>query len=122
MTPRGRTILIILFLGVLAFGLAVRLFDRGRNQDSAFKGPVDINTATAAELDQVPWLTPAVAAGIVTGRPFASVDELIRVKGIGEKTLAKIRRHLEVSEPARMNPPQAPPWNPRPRHGDPTSL
>ena len=43
--------------------------------------------------------TPAAflaARGIIAGRPFESVDELVRVYGIGEKTLAKIREFVRV--------------------------
>ena len=58
--------------------------------------PVDVNRASFAELDAVPYVTPEVARGIIAGRPFASVDELLRVSGIGEKTLARIRRFVKV--------------------------
>jgi DNA uptake protein ComE-like DNA-binding protein len=35
-----------------------------------------------------------VAKAIVAGRPYDSVDELVRVKGLGEKSLAKLRAKL----------------------------
>lgn len=58
---------------------------------SASTGPVDLNRATAAELDVLPGVGPATAAAIVTERerngPFLSVDELTRVRGIGPAKL-----------------------------------
>jgi competence protein ComEA len=58
-------------------------------------GPVDINRATASELDALPGVGPATAAAIVTERerngPFVGVDDLDRVPGIGPAKLAAIR-------------------------------
>lgn len=56
--------------------------------------PVDLNAATAAELETLPGIGPATAAAIVDDRdrhgPFASVDELERVPGIGPAKLAAV--------------------------------
>jgi competence protein ComEA len=58
-------------------------------------GLVNVNTAGAAELETLPGIGPATAAAIIEEReqngPFATVDDLIRVTGIGEKKLAAIR-------------------------------
>jgi competence protein ComEA len=57
--------------------------------------PVDVNTATAAELETLPGIGPATAAAIVEHRarngPFASVDELEAVPGIGTAKLDAVR-------------------------------
>lgn len=59
------------------------------------RGPVDLNSATAAEFEQLPGVGPATAAAIVDDRdtngPFASVDDLDRVPGIGPAKLAALR-------------------------------
>ena len=57
---------------------------------------VSINSATAAELAAVKGLPKAVAAAIVAGRPFAQVDDLLRVKGMGAKLLDKLRTELSL--------------------------
>lgn len=59
---------------------------------------VDVNTATWVEWMQVPEVGEKLARAIVhdreTNGPFQSVDELTRVKGIGNKTLDKMRPFL----------------------------
>jgi len=52
---------------------------------------VEINTATISQLDKITGIGPVLAERIIEARPFSSVDDLIRVKGIGEKTLQKIK-------------------------------
>lgn len=57
--------------------------------------PLDINTADAPELEALPGIGPALAAAIVEHRsragPFATVDELVAVAGIGPAKLEQIR-------------------------------
>ncbi len=56
---------------------------------------LDVNTATADELDELPGVGPATASAIVTERdrngPFVSIDDLERVPGIGPAKLAAMR-------------------------------
>jgi competence protein ComEA len=52
---------------------------------------VNINTASVTELENLPGIGPVKAQAIVQNRPFASVEDLKKVKGIKEGTLAKIR-------------------------------
>ena len=59
-------------------------------------GPVSINRASEAELAAVKGLSKAVAAGIVAARPYASVDEVVRAKGMGSKLLEKLRSQLSL--------------------------
>ena len=52
---------------------------------------VNINTGTEEELETVPEVGPARAAQIIANRPFASVDDLLRVNGLGPKQLESMR-------------------------------
>lgn len=52
---------------------------------------IDINTASSEELQKIADIGPVLAQRIIEARPFSSLDELSRVKGIGEKTLEKIK-------------------------------
>jgi competence protein ComEA len=61
---------------------------------------VDLNRATATDLDRLPGVGPATAKAIIDHRtrngPFASVDDLLKVKGIGPAKLAEIRPWVKV--------------------------
>ena len=65
-------------------------------------GKVNINTATAAQLTELPGVGEKLAARIVEFRqkqgPFKSTQELMNVKGIGEKNLQKLQQYLTVSD------------------------
>ena len=66
---------------------------------------VNVNTAAATELAQLPGLGPATAERIVEHRrahgPFASLDGLLDVPGIGPTTLERMRPHLRPIRPPR---------------------
>ena len=80
-----------------------------RPTDLAVASPVNLNTGDRAELQQVPGIGPGMAERILGHRqahgPFASVEELQSVPGVGDKTLDKLRPFLTVH--AAPNPPPA---------------
>ncbi len=60
-------------------------------------GPINLNTATVAELDALPGVGPATAQAIVASRArsrFTSTDDLLDIRGIGEKKLERIRPYV----------------------------
>ena len=65
--------------------------------------PLNVNTAGAAGLEELPGIGPALAAAIVDHRqrhgPFAAVDELVEVSGIGPAKLEQIRPLATVAGP-----------------------
>ena len=85
--------------------------------------PINLNTASAAELQEVPGIGPSTAQKILDTRKsygaFKSVDDLLAIKGIGPKRLDKMRKYLTVNKPpakksstapeSAANPPKAPP-------------
>jgi competence protein ComEA len=74
--------------------------------------PVNINTANSEELQQVPGIGPATAQKILQMRksygPFKSVDDLLAIRGLGEKRLDKMRKYLTVGKPASSGNPASP--------------
>jgi competence protein ComEA len=65
---------------------------------------LDPNTASAAELEMLPRIGPVLAQRIVAHRrsvgPFERLEQLERVRGIGPKTLARIRPYLALAAAA----------------------
>lgn len=75
---------------------------------------LDLNQAPAAALVELPGIGPKKALAIVarrTQRPFRSLEELRQIRGIGKKTLDRLRPRLRIG-PATPNPPRS---SPRPR-------
>jgi competence ComEA-like helix-hairpin-helix protein len=65
--------------------------------------PININTAGASDLQQVPGIGPSTAQKILDTRKsygaFKNVDDLLAIKGIGPKKLEKMRKYLTVGKP-----------------------
>lgn len=63
-------------------------------------GKISINTGDLRQLDSVPGIGPVTAQSIIDYRNanglFQSLEELTRVRGIGEKTLEKIREYISL--------------------------
>lgn len=59
--------------------------------------PVILDEATPDELTSLPRVGPVLAQRIAQGRPFASIDALIGVRGIGPKTLAGLRSRVRLT-------------------------
>jgi competence ComEA-like helix-hairpin-helix protein len=57
---------------------------------------ININIASQQELESLPGIGPALARRIIEGRPYRRVEDLWRVKGIGEKRLAETREFVTV--------------------------
>jgi competence protein ComEA len=75
-------------------------------------GPININTASSGELETLPGIGAKTAARIVEYRvkngPYKKVEELMNVRGVGEKNFLKLRTQLTVGAPRseHAGPPQ----------------
>jgi len=70
-------------------------------------GVVNLNTAPAELLSLLPGVGPSKAGAIVVyrkRRPFRTVDELVRIKGIGRNMVRRLRPHLAVAGPTTATP------------------
>jgi competence protein ComEA len=54
-------------------------------------GKVNINTATAAALEDLPGIGAATAKAIIDGRPWKSIDDLTKIRGLGENRMAALK-------------------------------
>jgi len=65
-----------------------------------FTGTININRATKPEFDSLAGIGPVIAARIITYRnqngPFMAIEDLLKVSGVGPKTLEKIRSRLTL--------------------------
>ncbi len=59
---------------------------------------INVNTATAEELQSIKGIGPVLARRIIAGRPYKTVDDLLKVKGVGHKTLRDIRPYVTVGK------------------------
>lgn len=71
-------------------------------------GKVNLNTAGAAELETLPGIGPARAREIIAGRPYTSLDELEKIKGLGKARIDALRDHLTLAAPPASAPTPTP--------------
>lgn len=70
--------------------------------------PIDLNTATIKELEQLPGVGPTIAKAIVAFRTksgrFRRLEDLLAVRGISESKLEKIRPYVTIGPPPKKSP------------------
>jgi competence protein ComEA len=97
---------VVCALTILASGPAFAQGTKATHAESAPAKPaavVNLNTASAAELQTLPGIGAKVAARIVEYRtkkgPFRKVEELMNVQGIGEKSFLRLKPLVSVIPP-----------------------
>lgn len=99
------------------FGTLVAMFMLATFSTSAVAEMINLNQADAETLQYIPGIGPSKAEDMVELRSstngFKSMEDLLAVRGIGEKTLETIRRHgaldqgvSSLTEEMRNNPPK----------------
>lgn len=91
-------------IGICCFLFFVFSFQFAEAKKKPPDHPINLNTASAAQLEEVPGIGPVTAEKILKMRksygPFKSVDDLRAIKGIGPKRLEKMRKYLTVGKSA----------------------
>ena len=100
--------LVLAFTGLTAFAAAARAADTPDATSSAGNGKkVNINQASAEELARLPRVGAKAAQRVVDYRkakgPFARPEDLMEVKGFGEKKFEQLRPYLAVSGPTTLD-------------------
>jgi competence protein ComEA len=88
---------------IIAVFVMASLSMAAASSSPAASARLDVNSATVGELTELPGIGPSKAAAIVEERevaPFKSVDDLARVRGIGDATLDELREHITVGKSA----------------------
>lgn len=88
---KGMTIVIILVLGV-----ALIAFAWWKKTHDPKTMIMDINKATKEQLIGLPNVGPVTADAIIAGRPYTSVEELKKIKGIGEAHFEHMKPRVKV--------------------------
>lgn len=70
--------------------------EQSKAPSAADQPPIDLNMAGVLELETLPGIGSMLARRIVQGRPYPTVDDLLRVNGIGKKKLDTIRPRIAV--------------------------
>lgn len=90
-------------IGVASAGLYLYRDARGTFAPGRYSGlpeegslVVNINTATQEELASIPGVGPAFAARIIAGRPYARVEDLERLYGLGHNLVESLRPYVKV--------------------------
>jgi competence protein ComEA len=85
---------LIALLVALAFGLGAGTTPAWAQPPAAKQAPVDINSASPAELKAVTGIGEADAKKIVENRPYKSTDELVQKKVMPKATYDKIKDQI----------------------------
>jgi competence protein ComEA len=83
-----------------AAGTKAKAKPAGTTEPKAKSEKVNLNTALAAELEDLPGVGPAHAKAIIAARPFKSVDDLERVKGLGKTRIDALKDLVTTTAPA----------------------
>jgi len=74
----------------------------------AVTGTININTATAADLQRLPGIGAKTASRVIEYRqkngPFKKVEELMNVRGVGEKNFLKLKNQISVGTAKAEHP------------------
>jgi len=94
---------IVIALAMLALPAAAQESDRPSAAKPTASAPLNLNTATVSQLESLPGIGARTAALIVEYRQknggFKKVEELMNVRGVGEKSFLKLKTLITVIPP-----------------------
>ena len=97
------TIAALLVVGLGGMAIAAQDGSRPPSAKAAAAAPVNLNTATTAQLEALPGIGPSTAKRIVDYRQqnggFKRLEELMNVRGIGETNFLKLKALVTLTPP-----------------------
>jgi len=92
----------LVLISVVLLGVGSTAFSQSAPTNASDEAQVNLNTATVEQLVELPGIGEAVAARIVAYREangsFGKIEELMNVRGIGEKTFLRLRPLIFVEQ------------------------
>jgi competence ComEA-like helix-hairpin-helix protein len=90
----------ILFVFALVSGCSSRVAYEQHASADSIQNAININTATADELDRLPHVGRKTAEKVIQFReqngPFRRVEHIMQIRGISEKRFAEIRQYIKT--------------------------
>ena len=104
----SKVLVVLAVVGGLAVGVApLDAHAAKKRTPKALVGVVNLNAASAAQLDLLPGVGEKAAQRIIEHRrkaPFTRPEELVKVKGFGKKKFERLKPYLTVSGPTTLAP------------------
>ena len=72
----------------------------GIRETPATPRPLNLNTASASEIETLPGIGKTLAERILEGRPYQTPDDLLKVKGIGKAIFERLKPFLKTADDA----------------------
>jgi competence protein ComEA len=95
-----RTVVLVALIVSAQTWLAAQKAQPAKGEATAAPALINLNTATAEQLALLPGIGPKVAARIIEYRqkngPFKKIEDLMNVRGIGEKVFLKMKNRITV--------------------------
>jgi competence protein ComEA len=95
---------IVSLLATAPSGVVAQTVSRAAKASTTTAGIVNINTASATDLEALPGIGAKTAARIIEYRqkngPFKKIEELMNVRGVGEKNFLKLKPQITVTAKA----------------------
>ncbi|MGH9462982.1 MAG: ComEA family DNA-binding protein [Vicinamibacteria bacterium] len=92
----------LVLISVVLLGVGSNAFSQSASTNASDEAQVNLNTATVEQLVELPGIGEAVATRIVAYRDangsFGKIEELMNVRGIGEKTFLRLRPLVFVEQ------------------------
>jgi DNA uptake protein ComE-like DNA-binding protein len=92
---RALAILVLAIVGIVVTDESAVM--HRRPTELAEPARIDLNFSSQELLESLPSIGPALAQAIIAARPFASAEELTRVRGVGLKLLEKLRPLIQAA-------------------------